>query len=49
MGNCSELRGSADFSSYCGGATRHGIPTGNRFLPLEREPLRDQRNVQTNG
>ena len=35
--NCSDLRGSADYSAYCGGATEHGISTANRFRPLKRE------------
>ena len=38
-GNCSDLRGSADYSAYCGGATEHGISTANRFRPLKREQL----------
>ena len=37
--NCSDLRGSADYSAYCGGATEHGISTANRFRPLKREQL----------
>ena len=39
-GNCSDLRGSADYSAYCGRATEHGISTANRFRPLKREQLR---------
>ena len=35
--NSSDLRGSADYSAYCGGATEHGISTANRFRPLKRE------------
>ena len=38
-GNCSDLRGSADYSAYCGGATEHGISTANRFRPPKREQL----------
>ena len=39
-GNCSDLRGSADYWAHCGGATEHGISTANRFRPLKREQLR---------
>ena len=39
--NCSDLRGSADYSAYCGGATEHGISTANRFRPLKREQLQN--------
>ena len=35
--NSSDLRGSADYSASCGGATKHGISTANRFRPLKRE------------
>ena len=42
-GNCSDLRGSADYSAYCKGATEHGISTANRFRPLKREQLRQKR------
>ena len=35
--NCSDLRGSADYSPYSGGATEHGISTANGFRPLKRE------------
>ena len=41
--NCSDLRGSADYSAYCGGATKHGISTANRFRSLKREQLRPGR------
>ncbi len=44
-GNCSDLRGSADYSAYCGGATEHGISTANRFRPLKREQLPFQQVV----
>ena len=37
--NCSGLRGSANYSAYCGGATKHGMSTANRFRPLKREQL----------
>ena len=35
--NCSDLRGSGDYSASCGGTTKHGISTANRFRPLKRE------------
>ena len=38
--NCSDLRGSGDYSASCGGTTKHGISTANRFRPLKREQLR---------
>ena len=38
-GNCSDLRGSGDYSASCGGTTKHGISTANRFRPLKREQL----------
>ena len=41
LSNCSDLRGSADYSAYCGGATEHGISTANRFRPLKREQLQN--------
>ena len=31
--NCSDSRGSADYSAFCGGAAKHGIPTLKRFRP----------------
>ena len=39
LGNCSDLRGSGDYSASCGGTTKHGISTANRFRPLKREQL----------
>ena len=33
-GNCSDLGGSADYSAYGEGATKHGISTVNRFISL---------------
>ena len=39
QGNCSDLRGSGDYSASCGGTTKHGISTANRFRPLKREQL----------
>ena len=38
-GNCSDLRGSGDYSASCGGTTKHGISTANRFRTLKREQL----------
>ena len=38
-GNCSDLRGSGDYSASCGGTTKHGISSANRFRPLKREQL----------
>ena len=38
--NCSDLRGSADYSASCGGVAKHGISIANRFRPLKRELLR---------
>ena len=40
VSNCSDFRGSADYSASCGGATKYGISTANRFRPLKREQLR---------
>ena len=37
--NIQDLRGSAYYSAYCGGATKYGISTANRFRPLKREQL----------
>ena len=45
--NCSDLRGSADYSAYCGGATEHGISTANRFRPLKREQLPKKDDADT--
>ena len=42
-GNCSDSRGSADYSAYCGGAIKHGISTANRVRPLKREQLPKKR------
>ena len=38
-GNCSAMWGSGDYSASCGGTTKHGISTANRFRPLKREQL----------
>ena len=32
-GNCSELRGSADYSAYCGGAAKHEFPKQTVAVP----------------
>ena len=47
--NCSDLRGSADDSAYCKGATEHGISTANRFRPLKREQLPDNQVIDIRG
>ena len=39
------MRGSGDYSASCGGTTKHGISTANRFRPLKREQLRQLRKL----
>ena len=41
-GNCSAMWGSGDYSASCGGTTKHGISTANRFRPLKREQLHEK-------
>ena len=42
MSNCSELRGSADYSAYCGGAAKHEFPKQTVAVPSTLNSYRNE-------